>query len=247
VFVGLASVVQKQGFAEAAAATLAAVEALLGSSAREAAAAVFADHHTEDCPRVMGDGGSGSVTKDTLAASYTVNGAAGDPFTPGIIQYMVTVDGQQAVNLEFGLSGGSSMMGETGEPEMQVLVRVGEPIAFGYSGTTVEVDDDVLGPFPMDGDNRFSLVSTTAALPAGEYYLMPVNVGTGAGTMSAIEASAGAAVADTDGTQTFEGEDEDAGVDGGLQIEGESSSGCGCDAAGAPISRVSLIGLLLGR
>jgi hypothetical protein len=237
VFVGLASVVQKQGFAEAAAATLAAVEALLGVAVREDAAEAFAAHGTDDCPRVMGDGGSGSVIKNNLAAPAAVNGAAGDPFTPGIIQYMVTVDGQQAVNLEFGLPG---------EAEMQVLVRVGAPILFGYSGAAVEIDDDVLGPFPMDGDNRFSLVSTGAALPAGEYYLMPVNAGTAAGTMSAIEASAGAAIADADGTQHYGDADEDAGADGGPQIEGESSSGCGCDAAGAPARRPSLLGLLLG-
>lgn len=235
VFVGLASVVQKQGFSHAAAATLAAVEALLGASVREAAAEAFAAHGTDECPRVMGDGGGGSVTKANLAAPAAVNGAAGEPFTPGIIQYMVTVDGQPAVNLEFGLSG---------DAELQVLVRVGAPILFEYSGTAVEVDEDVLGPFPMDAEHRFSLVGASGVLPAGEYYLMPVNVAAAAGNMTAISASAGAAIADAEGTQTLAGEGD---PDGGAQIEGESSSGCGCDAAGAFTRRTSLLGLLLGR
>jgi len=236
-FIGLSLFVPQTGFAETAANILTAVEDLLGVDAAADAAEVFATHGTDDCPRVMRDGGDGALDKGApLAAPGAVNGGASTPFVPGIMQFMVTA-GQDvdAVNLEFALStGGSSFMGETGEAEMLVLARVGEPIQFEYDGTEVLVGDDVLGPFSMDSDNRFSLVAEDGGpLAPGEYYLMPVNVGDGAGTMSGISASAGEAIADADGTHTYAGPaaDQDAGPDGGPAATGDSG-GCGCSLPG---------------
>jgi hypothetical protein len=238
-FIGLSMFVPQTGFGETAANILTAVEDLLGADAAADAAEVFADHHTDDCPRVMSDGGSGEVDKEApLAAPSAVNGGASTPFVPGIMQFMVTAgQGVEAVNLEFDLAtGGGGMMGEEGEAVTEVLVRVGEPIQFEYDGSEVIVADDVLGPLSMDEDTKFSLVAEDGGpIAPGEYYLMPVNVGDGAGTMSGITASAGPAIAGQDGTHTHAGApdgDQDAGPDAGPAAAGDSG-GCGCSLPGA--------------
>jgi len=237
-FIGLSMFVPQTGFGETAANILTAVEDLLGADAAADAAEVFAAHSTDDCARVMSDGGDGELSKQApLAAPATVNGGASTPFVPGIMQFMVTAAGDaEAVNLEFALAtGGGGLMGDEGEAEMQVLVRVGEPIQFEYDGANVLVDDDVLGPLTMDSDNNFSLVAQDGGpLAQGEYYLMPVNVGDGAGTMAGITASAGDAIADEDGTHTYQGADDnqDAGPDAGPSAASDSS-GCGCSLPGA--------------
>jgi hypothetical protein len=237
-FIGLSSFVPQTGFAEQAAVILAAVEDLLGADAAADAAEMFAAHGTDDCPRIMGDGGSGSMSKEQqLAMPATVNGGVTTPFVPGHMQFMVTAgEGVPAVNLEFVLEtgGGSSPFGESGEADPRVIVRHDAPIQFEYEGGGAVVDDDVLGPFAMDDDTRFSLVAEGGTgLAPGEYYLMPVNVGDGPGTMFSIEASAGEPIAGDDGTHTTEGwSPPDAGNDAGA-VPGKGSEGCGCSLPGA--------------
>jgi len=231
-FVGLTSVVENQGFAEAALATLTAVEELLGASARADAAAVFAAHKTDDCPRVMSDGGSGTVEKHTIAAPAAVNGAPAVPFVPGVIQYMVTVsEGDAALNLTMNVAAdtSTSFLGTPAEPAMLVIVSKGAPLQFSYEGTTVSVDDPFLGPYPLDSTNKFSLVGVTP----GEYYMMPVNEGEGRGVLSNLVAFSGDAVAGADGTAVFEGAEADAGTDAGDDAgDGGSDDGCGCRLVG---------------
>jgi hypothetical protein len=257
-FIGAAAVVQKQGFATAVAAMLTATEDLLGATARDAAAEVFAQHKTDDCARVMGDEGTGSVAKATpIAAPETVDGVKGSPYTPGIIQYMVTVgDGVKAVNLEMDVTAsGSSLTGTTAEPDMRVIVRRDNPIQFEYQGSTVVVADDVIGPAKLEGTTTsvFSLVAEGGAfLPRGSYYVMPVNAGDGRGTLTGVTVSAGDPIATGDGvTTTAAGDggvgdggtdtDADAGADAGSD---KGTSGCGCTMPGQAAPSSNLIGLL---
>lgn len=231
-FVGLTSVVANQGFAEAALATAVAIEELLGETARDAALAVFAEHQTDDCPRVIGDGGSGEVARETnIAAPAAVNGAPAVPYVPGIVQYMVTAAaGDAALNLTMGVAAeASTSLTEPAEPAMLVLVSAGAPLAFAYDGTTVFAAEGALGPYPLDDDSRFSLVGVTP----GEYYVMPVNQGEGRGTLSSLRVFAGDAVADAEGTAQFDGLAPDAGTDAGVDDEPKGGDGCGCGAAGA--------------
>jgi hypothetical protein len=241
-FVGLSSVVENQGFAEAALATAAAIEELLGGSAREAAEAVFAAHHTDDCPRVIGDDGTGEVARETsIAAPAAVNGAPAVPYVPGIVQYMVTAgEGDQAVNLAMDVAAESSTGGLTtpAEPAMLVLVSAGAPLQFEYDGTEVTAAAGALGPYALDAENRFSLVGVTP----GEYYVMPVNEGEGRGILSYLAVSAGDPVADEEGTVAYDAPGVDAGgdtdtdadagpiPDGGA--EAKTDDGCGCSATG---------------
>jgi hypothetical protein len=250
--------VQKQGFATAVAAMLTATEDLLGATARDAAAEVFAQHKTDDCARVMSDEGTGVIEKTTpIAAPEAVNGVKGSPYTPGIIQYMVTVgEGVKAVNLEVGVAAsGSSLTGTTAEPDMRVIVRRDDPIRFEYDGEAVSAPDDVIGPAKLEGTDpaRFSLVAEGGGnLPTGTYYLMPVNVGDGRGTLSGLIASAGDPIATGDGVTTTEAgdggvgdggtdTDQDAGADAGSD---KGSSGCGCTMPGQAAPSSNLIGLL---
>ncbi|MDD5306160.1 MAG: hypothetical protein PHU25_02455 [Deltaproteobacteria bacterium] len=256
-FVGASSVVQKQGFAQAAAATLIATEDLLGTAAKDAAAEVFAAHKTDDCARVMSDNGTGTVEKATpIAAPEAVNGAKGSPYTPGIIQYMVTVgEGVKAVNLSMTVSAsGSSLTGTTAEPDMRVLVRRDNPITFDYQGDGVTTADDVIGPATLEGTAPavFSLVAPGGAfLPVGTYYLMPVNLGDGRGNLSGVKASVGGPLATGDGVTTLgEGDggiDTDSAADAGSDAGSDKdTSGCGCSTPGREKASSNLFGLLAG-
>ncbi len=237
-FVALCNFVPGQGFAEMTTAVLEAVETLIDADASAAAAEIFAAHGTDDCPRLVADDGSGTVTKSMMMAPSLVSGVQGDPYTPGIMQFAVTVDGHSALNVSLNVSSSSmsSMTGDSGEPDMRVLLAVDEPIQFEYDGSAVGTSGDVLGPFELDGDDNFSLVSNGGALPAGVYHVMLVNAGDGDGTLSGIEvAAADEAIAGEAGTQTFgDGDDggADAGPDAGAASDG-NSGGCGCTAPGA--------------
>jgi len=246
-FVGLTTVVAKQGFAEAALATADAVEELLGAGARESAEAVFVEHHTDDCPRVMGDDGTGDVVKETsIAAPAAVDGAPAVPYVPGIIQYMVTAgEGDVAVNLTMTVAAEASTgLTEPPDPSMLVLVSAGAPLQFAYDGTTVTAAG-ALGPYPLDGSDRFSLVG----VPAGEYYVMPVNQGEGRGVLSNLHVFAGDPVASAEGTAQFGGDPDagpeaDAGADAGDDSKGDDGCGCSAPGRGAGSSSGSLLGTI---
>ncbi len=223
-FIGLSSVVQNQGFGEAAAATLAAVEDLMGTNIKEAAAEAYAEHNTDGCPRFLADEGSGTVTHAEgflgVALPASVNGVQGKPYTPSIVQYKVTVgDGVAAVNFETLVNPSQTGMGfGSGVPRVRVLVRHDNPIQFTYdfqadADENVLVDDDVMGFYLPQTEGKvnqggqvvtFSMVGEGGAnLPAGEYYLMPVNVGAARGQMNNIEVSAGPALANEEGTVEY--------------------------------------------
>lgn len=195
-FIGLSSVVGEQGFAETAAATLEAVKELMGENAHAAAAEVYAAKNTDDCARIMSDGGTGKIEREyPIAAPEAIRMfIQGDPYTPGIIQYEMNVNpGDKVINfsatMSAGMGGGSMIPGMGGEADVQMIVRKDEPIQFKYQAGKVKTDDDVIGPLTLDDAGRFSLEGNLedGSLPEGKYYLMPVNAGAARGNMLFLE------------------------------------------------------------
>lgn len=222
VFVGLSSVVANQGFAEATAVTLSAIEDLLGDDARNAAAEVFAAHQTDDCPRFLSDDGKGFLKHHAgflgLALPEAVSGVRGKPYTPGILQFKVTVgENIKAVNFSLMVGAPATSMGmATGVPKVRFLVRHDNPIQFSYDfgeAENVIVDEDVMGPYFPEIEGKvnqggqqvtFSLIGKdSGSLPTGEYYIMPVNVGAARGAMHNMDITTGEPTADEQGTYEY--------------------------------------------
>jgi hypothetical protein len=206
VYEGLASLTAEATFADAAAATIAAVksEPALADPAGYHVGCVFAARNVVACDRVR------ALCNDEIPELHfpsrgqtgsPLGGAVYSPFAPGPFQLRVDVPaGATSATLRATIADGVPSLEDPpdflgGEPapttwDLRLLYKVGAPVTFAYAGSsTINVTHDADGSIPLTTSGTGPIiVSAELAFPAGaaQVFYALVNATRSSGVLNAV-------------------------------------------------------------